>query len=455
MRNFVRSRVYRYGLIYMGLFIASVLIILFSLYLLFMERGEALVDAKIRHEVERITSRYSEADEARMIANLSFFMDVHPGYAGVYLLEDSRGRHLAGNLDHWPDVELVPGQMEFFTHLDRQAKEDSAILVRGTVCLLPGNHRLLVGRNYSIIKDIKFLLRREAIDGLLISIALGLVVSTVMAFSLSRRLERINRTTLETLDAGLDIRVPLNGSGDEFDRLAVNLNRMLGRIKRLMESMEGVADVIAHDLRSPLNRLKSRMEVGLLSDRTHEDYRTILVENVEDTDRILSTFNSLLTIAKVRASSAQVGFQTVDLAEVLRETWEFYTPVAEEKGQVMTVEASDPVPVNGNPDLLVQVMFNLVDNAIKYSPSGALITLTAEKESSVCVVQVRDDGPGIPEHFLPSAFDRFSRLDSHRESSGQGLGLSLVQVVVELHGGSVELVDGGPGLVARLEFPSA
>ncbi len=438
----------------MGLFVASVLIILLSLYMLFMDRGEALVDAKILHEVERITLRYSEADEARMIANLTFFLDVHPGYAGVYLLEDAHGRRLAGNLDHWPEVQLVPGQIELFTHLDHQAEKDAAILVRGTVCLLPGNHRLLVGRNYSIIEDIKYLLRREAGESMLIAIVLGLLVSTIMAISLSRRLERINRTTLEVLDSGLDIRMPLNGSGDEFDRLAVNLNRMLDRIKRLMESMEGVADVIAHDLRKPLNRLKSRMEVGLLSDRTPGDYRTILAENVEDTDRILSTFNSLLTIAKVRASSAQVGFEMVDLAGVLQETGEFYAPVAEEKGQGMAVEVAGPVPVRGNPDLLVQVLFNLVDNAIKYSPSGTHITLTAEKQSSACVVQVRDNGPGIPEHFLPRAFDRFARLDSSRESAGQGLGLSLVQVVMELHGGTVELADGEPGLVVRLEFPN-
>ena len=453
MRNAVRSRVYRYGMIFLGLFVVSVTAIFLILYFILFSQLEDLHADEINHEVDFITRKYDRYDEASMIADLNAVLESHPGYNGVYLLEDAEGEVLAGNLSRWPEVELVPGEIRVFSFRNDPAGSEPEDLVRATVCLLPGNHRLLVGRNFSRTRDLQRLLHRDAGIGLLATLVLGAAVATFMSLGLSRRLERINRTTLEFLDAGLHIRVPLNGSGDEFDRLATNLNRMLGRIEQLMESMEGVTDVIAHDLRRPLNRLKSRIEVGLMASPDHEDCRSILAENMEDTQRLLATFNSLLTIARIRSLSDRTGFTKVDLSGVMQETLEFYGPVAEEKMQVMAVEAPQPAPVWGNRDLLVQIIFNLVDNAIKFSPPGARITLTAAMHGSGCVATVRDDGPGIPADFRDRAFERFARLESGHGTPGQGLGLSLVQVVMELHEGSVKLMDGNPGLIARLEFP--
>ena len=455
MVNAVRSRVFRYGMIYMVLFLASVFVIFLSLYFLVSDQAADLVDAGIRHDVEHFVQLYADDDEAQMIADLRFFLKSHPGYAGIYLLQDGSGRILAGNLDRWPDEDLVPGRIQAFSHQDNPGGEEPAIPMRGTVGVLPGDHLLLVGRNYSGVQDLLQSLHVEALYGLLMALVLGFVVSMIMSRSLSARLERINRTTLEILDTGLDIRMPLNGSGDEFDRLAVNLNRMLDQIQRLMVSLEGVTDNIAHDLRSPLNRLKSRLEVALLSERSAAEYQTILSENVDDIDGILSTFNSLLTIARVRSGVARDKFQRVDLAQVVRDTGELYEPVAEDKGQTLQVHVPDHLPVQGNPDLLAQALANLVDNAIKYSPTGAEVSLTAERQSSRILVQVRDTGPGIPEHFRTKAFERFARLDTSRSTPGQGLGLSLVEVVAELHEGHVTLEDGGPGLLVRLDLPAA
>lgn len=454
MRNAVRSRVYRYGMIFLGLFVASVTIIFLILYFILFAQLEDLHADEINHEVDFITRKYDRYDEASMIADLNEVLESHPGYNGVYLLEDADGALLAGNLTRWPEIELVPGEIRVFSYRDDPAGDEPEDLIRATVCLLPGDHRLLVGRNFSRTRDLQRLLHRNAGIGLLVTLVLGAAVASFMALSLSRRLERINRTTLEFLDAGLHIRVPLNGSGDEFDRLAINLNRMLGRIEQLMESIEGVTDVIAHDLRRPLNRLKSRIEVGLVASDAREDCRSILEENMEDTQRLLSTFNSLLTIARVRSLSDRTDFQTVDLSGVLTEALEFYGPVAEEKGQVMAAESPEPAPVWGKRDLLVQIVFNLVDNAIKFSPPGARITLNATMEATGSVATVRDDGPGIPADFRDQAFERFARLETGHGTPGQGLGLSLVKVVMDLHGGRVELVDGNPGLIARLEFPA-
>ena len=438
----------------MGLFMASVFVIFLSLYFLVSDEAANIVDDGISHDVGHFQQLYTHGDETRMIADLKFFLRTHPGYGGIYVLRDRSGHILAGNLDLWPDEDLVPGRVRAFDHKDNPAGGEPAIPLRVTVCRLPGDHELLVGRNYSAVRDLLRTLYLETRYSLLVALVLGLFVAIIMARNLSCRMERINRTSLKIFDSGLDIRMPLNGSGDEFDRLSINLNRMLDRTQHLMVSLEGVTDNIAHDMRSPLNRLKSRIEVALLSDRPSGEYQTILAESVTDIDSILSTFNSLLTISQVRSGVARDKFQTVDLAQVVRDTGELYEPVAEQKGQTLQINAPSTLPVRGNPDLLAQILANVVDNAIKYSPAGAQVTLTAERRSSVCVVQVRDTGPGIPEHFRAKAFERFARLDPSRGTPGQGLGLSLVEAVAELHDGSVTLQDGGPGLLVRLEIPA-
>lgn len=454
MPKFFFSRVFRYGMIYMGLFVSSVLIVYATHYVTAASKAQDLIDENIRFQASSFSQLYREASETEIVADLVDYLDGHQLRRGIYLLENSQGQILVGNAQQWPDVDLSPGQLKFFlVNIDRREGAFS-ISVRGTVCHLPNGLRLLVGHDYSGVESLLDILKLGIVEGLLMALLMGLVVATIMSLSLSRRLERINRTTVDVMDAGLDVRVPMNGSGDEFDRLARNMNRMLDRIANLLARIEGVVDVIAHDLRSPLNRSKSRLEVGLLTERTASEYQEILSGNIADTDRILSTFNSLMTIGKVRASTDQVGFESMDLAGMLRETAEFYGPLVEDKGQYLVVEASGSTLIRGNSDLLIQTLFNLVDNAIKYSPKGTRIVLKAGRESSICFVEVCDNGPGIPAHFRPQAFDRFARLNSSAAVPGQGLGLSLVQVVVELHGGSAVLLDAAPGLIARLEFPA-
>jgi signal transduction histidine kinase len=450
MRNTLRSRVYRYGMIFLGLFLASVTIIFASLYFLLFSQLEGLQDDIILHEAEALVRRFAGDDEAAMVAELNHHLDAHPGYAGVYLLQDRQRVTLAGNLAAWPAERLTPGGIATITYPDADGGPPRT--AAATVCLLPGGYRLLVGRDASIIGDLRRLLHRDAVHGLAIALGLGLAVATAMSFGLSRRLERVNRTTLEVLEAGPHVRVPLNGSGDEFDRLAGNMNSMLDRIEQLLERLEGASDVIAHDLRSPLNRLRSRLEDGLRAG-PGADCSAILAENMEDTERLLATFNSLLTIARVRGRSDRSDFEPVDLAGVIAEAAEFYGPVAEDRAQSIVVEAEGPAVTQGRRNLLLQAVFNLVDNALKFSPEGAGVTLSASGSAKGAVVSVRDTGPGIPAAFRDTALERFARHESSRDKPGQGLGLSLVQVVMEFHGGRVELDDGRPGLVVRLVFP--
>ncbi len=244
----------------------------------------------------------------------------------------------------------------------------------------------------------------------------------------------------------LERRMIRTGSGDEFDHLSTNLNRMLDRIFNLMASVRGVTDNIAHDLRSPLSRMRSRMEVALLANRPCEEYREVLADTIEDTDRLLKTFNSLLTIARVESGAARADFTLVDLKQVVTDTVELYEPVVEENDQTLQMSCSGHLEMNGNADLLVQALANLLDNAIKYAPRGAAIEVLAEAADGVILLSVSDNGPGIPVHFREKALQRFTRLDASRTRPGQGLGLSLVQVVAQMHGGTVHLEDANPGL---------
>ena len=280
------------------------------------------------------------------------------------------------------------------------------------------------------------------------------MVAVFLARRLGRRLDKINKTSRAILEGNLDSRMIRTGSGDEFDHLSTNLNRMLDRIFALMASVRGVTDNIAHDLRSPLSRMRSRMEVALISDRPCEEYKEVLIETVEDTDRLLATFNSLLTIARVESGAALDGFSDIDLGKVITDTVDFYLPVVEENEQILRCSVGDDLNMHGNPDLLAQALVNILDNSVKYAPKGAKLAIKTLREGDTIRLEVSDNGPGIPAHFREKALQRFSRLDASRSKPGQGLGLSLVQVVSEIHGGSIYLEDAKPGLRVALLFPS-
>jgi signal transduction histidine kinase len=268
------------------------------------------------------------------------------------------------------------------------------------------------------------------------------------------RVEVVSNTTAGIIHGDLGQRVPLTGSGDEFDQLATNLNAMLDQIERLMSGMRQVTDNIAHDLRTPLSRLRSRLEVTLLETPDVARYGEVLRETIAEADRLLGTFTALLGIAEAEAGSGRGNMETVDLAEIARSVVELYEPAAEEKGLELGGRFEGPVLVHGDRHLLAQAAANLVDNALKYTPSGR-IDLTVVGDRKTARLEVSDSGPGIPEDRRDAVFDRFVRLESSRSTPGNGLGLSLVRAVAQLHGGTVTLADHDPGLRAILTLPTA
>jgi hypothetical protein len=256
-------------------------------------------------------------------------------------------------------------------------------------------------------------------------------------------------------------RLPIAGTGDELDRLAANLNAMLERIEALMRGLKGVSDNVAHDLRTPLTRLRNRCEAALRNAKSERDYRDAIEATIEESDGLIRIFDALLMIARAESGEPRAGMTTFDAAEIARDVGELYEPVAEERGLALRVDAEAPAPVKGNRELIGQALANLLDNAIKYAGSNTEridgstpeIAVTAQAKDDRIMLGVGDHGPGIPPEERARATERFVRLEQSRSQPGSGLGLSLAAAVARLHGGELRLEDNAPGLKAVLILP--
>jgi signal transduction histidine kinase len=258
------------------------------------------------------------------------------------------------------------------------------------------------------------------------------------------------------MEGDLSGRMPVHGTGDELDRLAQSLNEMLDQISRLMSAMQEVSSNVAHDLRTPLTRLKARAE-SALREGAPSDYKDALERTIEESDRLLQTFNALLSIARAEAGEAREGLQPADAAKILTDVAELYEPLAEEQGGSLKLGASSGLMVRANRQLLAQAISNVVDNALKYGVAkdakGPDVALTGALDDNEVVISVSDRGPGIPPQDRGRVIERFVRLDESRSKPGNGLGLSLAAGVMKLHGGRLVLEDNEPGLRARLILP--
>jgi signal transduction histidine kinase len=276
----------------------------------------------------------------------------------------------------------------------------------------------------------------------------------LMSAGLLRRVEVIRRTAQEIMAGNLSRRVPTRGAGDDFDQLSSSLNDMLDRIHMLMEGLRQVSNDIAHDLRTPLTRLRQRLEVARLKAKTVEEYEKVVESAIGDTDQILHTFGAMLRIAQIEAGTARSRFIDVDLSAVLRAIVELYAAFAEDHQQDMASSIADGVVIRGDRELLTQMLVNLVENALRHSPPGTKIDVRLERVAGSALCIVADNGPGIPSEEHDKVFRRFYRLDASRATPGSGLGLSLVAAIADLHRITLNLTDNGPGLRVTLRFPA-
>jgi signal transduction histidine kinase len=453
--NLLRTSAFRLTLVYMALFTVSMLFVLGFVYWTTVRYLDEQIDKSIESEADELRTQYQESGLEGLREIVTQRGEVFDDEERVYLLAAPDYAMLAGNLSVWPvalrqrsgwlDLKFSEGGEE-----DEDWHEGAA---RALAVALPGGYRLLVGRDLHERED----LREHTLQALTVMIGLSLLLALtsglVVSRAILRRIETISRTGRSIMAGDLSQRVPLTGRGDEFDQLAINLNAMLDRIQRLMEGMRQVTDNVAHDLRSPLTRLRSRLEVTLLMQRSNNDYRTAIEQTLSDVGSLLGTFNALLSIAQVESGADRGGWQSVDLSALLRDIVELYQPLAEDKGVQFTQQIRQDLRLRGNRSLLTQAIGNLLDNAIKYTPRGGTIQLNARHRHEVIEVVVSDNGLGIPADMREKVLERFVRLGTSRTTPGNGLGLSLVRAVAWLHNAKLELADAHPGLSVSLQFP--
>ena len=418
------------------------------------------ITTTVNGEINGLSEQYAQGGIRRLVIVVDL-RSRRPG-SSLYLVTTATGEGLAGNVGSLePGVLDHPGWLETnYRRLEAPEGSDHRALVQ--IVQLPGGFRLLVGRDLE---------ERERLFGIIAnagqwSIALVIVLGLTGGFFVSRRvLNRVDAMTdtAQTIMAGdLAGRLPVAGTGDELDRLAVHLNAMLERIEALMGGLKEVSDNIAHDLKTPLTRLRNRCEQALRGSKGDSDYRAALETTIAESDELIRTFDALLMIARAESGQARDNMAEFDAAEIARDVGELYEPLAEEKGLALRVEAPVAAPMRGNRELVSQALANLVDNAIKYARpdptvNGAPVEIVvgAGNEDERITLTVADRGPGIPEADRGHVVERFVRLEQSRSEPGSGLGLSVASAVARLHGGELRLEDNHPGLRSTIALPRA
>jgi signal transduction histidine kinase len=442
---------FRLTLIYLGLFGVSALVLLGYLYAATAGFMTQQTSETIQAEIAGLAEQYRTQGLPRLRQVIEQRSAAQPHRASIYLLTDPAGRWVAGNIDRWP--EATPGESGWMTFPVSVQPDGLRTENRRAVAQsfrLRGAYRLLVGREVEERLQLQTKIKQALSWGLGLTLLLGLAGGLLMSRGLLRRVDNINRTTEQIMAGDLSQRIAMKASrGDEFDQLASNLNAMLEQIERLLNGMRQVTDNIAHDLRTPLNRMRSRIEVALLSDDDKETLRPVMEQTLEDAETMIGTFNALLDIARAEAGSERAAFETVDLTAIVNDIVDLYQPLAEDRGQTIETSIASGLKLHANRHLLSQALANLLDNAIKYTPENGRIAVTLSNGPTITVA---DSGPGIPDEDRDGVLERFVRLDKTRATPGNGLGLSLVNAVAKLHGASLVLEDHEPGLSVRLDF---
>ncbi|MBA2491467.1 MAG: HAMP domain-containing protein [Gammaproteobacteria bacterium] len=411
-------------------------------------------DQSVAAEVDEFRQQYRELGILGVRETIAQRVQAFEDAEQIYLLATSDHTPVTGNLLQWPaalDQNLGWADLDVSVWEQEEGQAENA-RVRMLAISLPSGYRLLVGRNLHEREELYAHALRILAAAMGLSLVIALVSGLVMSRGILRRIETINRTGGSIMAGHLEQRMPVTGSGDEFDQLAANLNAMLDQIQRLMEGMRQVTDNVAHDLRGPLNRLHSRLEVVLLAPRDVDEYRSAIQQVLADIDSLLHTFNALLSIAQAESGAERSAWEQIDLSTLAREIAEFYQPLAEDKGLEFTQDVAPGLSLLGNRHLLAQVFGNLLDNAVKYTPRGGVIHLGARTSDGAIKVLVTDNGRGVPIEMRQKVLERFVRLETSRTTPGNGLGLSLVRAVAQLHEAKLELSDAQPGLTVTLRF---
>lgn len=373
----------------------------------------------------------------------------------IYLLADRDGTKIVGNLSSWPENVRTDGQWTSVRGV--RAPNGRDIEIGAVAYVAPFGTRLLVGRDLRAERNFQAALIESGAVALIAAVLLAGVSGFLLNRLVMRRIGDIDRTARAIVAGDLSTRIPVRSGGDEFGRLAVTLNGMLERIEMLVTELRTVTDSLAHDLRTPLTRLKTQIQRGNDTELPDAARGEALGQAADEADRILASFSAMIDIARAEAGAARDQFTEVDLSAVVRDVFELHQPLAEEMGVSLTFaeQTGASVKVSGHAQFLAQLVSNLVDNALKHGSSGGAIAMAVRADHGMAEVEVSDRGPGIPENERAGALKRFGRLDSARTTPGSGLGLSLAATLARMHGGELRLEDNQPGLRVKVLIPVA
>lgn len=448
-----RSESFRHAALYAALFACSMAILIVIVFLILDQAFKANLLREVDDDLMSIRTAYHAAKPGRAVHEAKEIIDdrlLAPDVEDVFLLEQGTFR-LAGNLP------AMPARLGVFSMpLDRGARpSDGGRQVLGRGIMLGGNTYAFVGRDLRDVDDSE----RDVVYAFGVVLLASLVLASVFGLLLSRiflrRMDTITDTCRVIVGGRLSERIPVTGTASEFDHLGMAINAMLDRIQTLMESLRQVSTDIAHDLRTPLTHLRHKLERICSEASTPRDYAAAVDGAVRDCDKLLAIFTALLRIAQIEAGARRAAFQDVDLCQLVEQAREIYAPVMEDSKHPFHATVQNVPAIRGDGQLLLQLVSNLLDNAITHTPPGTAIVLSCGKVDGRPSLVVADNGPGIPENERQSVLRRFYRREQSRTTAGCGLGLSLVSAVCELHDAHLTLMENNPGLCVEVKFPSA
>ena len=453
----VRTTAFKLSAIYIAVF--TVFAVVFVLYISYSTNQ--LLTQQLRQTIAADLAGLADQARAGGLAGLVDAIDTRsrqPG-ASLYLITDASTHPLAGNVSDVPQTLLdQASDNPIIVSYKRFAgeRENHSALVQ--LVNLPGGYHMLVGRDLGEREQFRHIVAQALAWALALMIGLAALSWVFVSRRVLKRIDSLSASSRRIMRGDLSGRLEVTGTGDEFDRLADSLNAMLERIEHLLYGLKDVSDNIAHDLKTPLTRLRNRVEGVLAGPADTDNYRSALEATIEESDQLIRTFNALLMIARIEAGSPDGAMTELDSREIVQDVVDLYEPVAEEAGTELTVETPDAVAFKGSRELLGQALANLIDNAIKHGEDprpegGPRITVSSALDGDSVVFRVADNGPGIPETDRERVLQRFVRLEKSRSRPGSGLGLSLVAAVARLHHGTLELGDGKPGLVVTIRLP--
>jgi len=452
LEQLFKSASFRFTAAYVGLFIVSVSILAGLVYFSATAELERTIHMRIVVESDALRAEYARGGTDQLLQAIAERQRSRLIGGLDYALYDGDGKRLFGNLSAVP---CTKGWVTFSGPPDGDEPAGELEKLGVLITPLPNGHCLLVGDDIGKIRKFGSLILDSFGWVLLVTVMLAVAGGIFLSSRVLRRIETINRTAEAIIEGDISRRIPRRGTPDDLDRLAATLNRMLDRMTGLMESLRHISNDVAHDLRTPLGRLRHSLEEASRTASSPEEYRAAIDRAVAEVDGILDTFGAILRIAQIESGSRRSGFQRLLLSELVTDVCETYAPSMEDAEKTLRTEIQPDLWIHGDRELLVQSLANLLENAIAHTPAGAVVTVSLNHPSEGIELNVADNGFGVSEAERKQIFKRFYRVERSRSAAGNGLGLSIVAAVAELHAAKLSADDNHPGLKIGVVFPDA